>query len=141
MITTPHLAVDGIVEVLDAQGKVSGVVLIERRNPPHGWALPGGFVDVGERVETALVREMQEEISVRVDRLQLLGVYSDPQRDPRGHTVAIVYVCQTSDAPIAADDAKHLSIFPIGHWPSTLAFDHADILQDYLDWRNSQPAD
>ncbi|MDX1294939.1 MAG: NUDIX hydrolase, partial [Sulfurimonadaceae bacterium] len=94
MIQTPYLTVDGIIELYNADEQLVGVVLIERKNPPHGWALPGGFVDVGETVEAALVREMKEETSLDVEIVSLQGVYSDPARDPRFHTASVVYRCK-----------------------------------------------
>ena len=133
MIKTPYVAVDGIIELCDDAGKVEGVVLIERKNPPYGWALPGGFVDIGETVEAALLREMKEETSLDVEILSMVGVYSDPSRDPRFHTVSIVYRCRATGVPRAADDAKNLRIVP-SHALSEaeLLFDHSRIVSDYL---------
>jgi 8-oxo-dGTP diphosphatase len=122
---TPLLTVDVVIE-LDG----GGIVLIERRNPPPGWAFPGGFVDVGETVERAAVREAKEETGLDVDLVELLGVYSDPSRDSRFHTVSVVYVGRASGTPHAADDAKNVGVFP-PHSPPPLAFDHARILADY----------
>ncbi len=122
---TPLLTVDVVIE-LDG----GGIVLIERRNPPPGWAFPGGFVDVGETVERAAVREAKEETGLDVELVELLGVYSDPSRDSRFHTVSIVYVGRASGTPHAADDAKNVGVFP-PHAPPALAFDHARILADY----------
>jgi len=107
-------------------------VLIERRNFPFGWALPGGFVDVGERVEDAAVRELREETTLEVELRALLGVYSRPDRDPRGHTVTMVYVGRAHGEPRAADDAKGIGLFAPAEPPAPLAFDHAEILADYL---------
>lgn len=133
---TPYLTTDGIVEVY-RNGEFRGIVLIERKNPPHGLALPGGFVDRGERVEAALVREMQEETGLEVRIKRLLGVYSDPDRDPRFHTVSVVYVAEAEGEPKGADDAKRADIYPIEKIPmEKLVFDHARILEDYLQSRD-----
>jgi len=133
MIKTPLLAVDGIVEITDANGEFQGIVLIERKNPPLGLALPGGFVDIGERVEEAVIREMKEELCLDVAIRSLLGVYSDPARDARGHTVSIVYICRSSGTPVGADDAKKATVYPLDALPlDQLVFDHAAILNDYL---------
>jgi 8-oxo-dGTP diphosphatase len=121
----PPLAADVIVEV----GNL--IVLIERRNFPFGWAIPGGFVDFGETVEQAAVREAREETSLEVELHALLGVYSRPERDPRGQTVTVVYIGRAAGAPAAADDAKNVGLFDPANPPSPLAFDHADILTDY----------
>ncbi|MFH1539722.1 MAG: NUDIX hydrolase [bacterium] len=110
------------------------VVLIERKNPPFQgmWALPGGFVDVGETVEAAAVREAKEETSLDVELLDLIGVYSDPARDPRGHTVSVAYLAKpTGGAPRAADDAASLKFFPPDEIPA-LAFDHVLIIEKAL---------
>jgi 8-oxo-dGTP diphosphatase len=130
---TPLLAADAIVELSDRPGRP--IVLIERRNPPYGWAIPGGFVDVGERVERAAVREAREEIGLDVTLATLLGIYSDPARDPRGHTVTAVYVAEAQGEPRAQDDALDLRVFPVDALPEGLAFDHAQVLADYLLWR------
>lgn len=109
-----------------------GIVLIERRNPPYGWALPGGFVDYGETLEQAAVREAREETSLEIAGLRLLGCYSDPARDSRMHTITTVFVAQGSGTPCAADDAAKLRLFSADDLPTNLCFDHASILQDYL---------
>lgn len=125
---TPAVAVDVVIELLDVPGRP--IVLIERRHPPPGWALPGGFVDVGETVEAAARREMREETGLEVVLTRLLGVYSDPARDPRGHTVGIVYVGEAHGTPVAGDDAGRVrAVAPDA--PPPLAFDHARILADY----------
>lgn len=109
----------------------SGIVLIERRNEPFGWALPGGFVDYGESLESAAVREAREETSLEVSNLRLLGCYSDPARDERMHTISTVYIATGHGIPIAADDALNLAIFRLDSLPQRLCFDHARILTDY----------
>jgi ADP-ribose pyrophosphatase YjhB (NUDIX family) len=109
-----------------------GIVLIKRKNPPFGWALPGGFVDYGESVEQAAVREAREETSLDVSNLKLLGVYSAPDRDPRYHTISTVFVADSMGTPKAGDDASELQVFVREDLPSALAFDHGKILQDFF---------
>ena len=128
---TPALAVDTIIEMVDRPGRP--IVLIERRNPPHGWAIPGGFVDVGETLEAAAVREAREETSLHVRLKCLLGIYSDPARDPRGHTVTPVYIAEARGEPRAADDARHVALYRPEGCPR-LAFDHDRIIADYLNF-------
>ena len=136
---TPLLTVDIIVELTDRPGKP--IVLIERRYPPLGWALPGGFVDVGETLEQAAVREAREEISLPVSLKFLLGCYSDPARDMRGHTVSAVYIAEATGMPVAADDASKVEVFPVSGLPDRLAFDHDRILHDYLHYlKTGEPA-
>lgn len=131
-VKTPHLSVDGIIE-LYKEGRFKGIVLIERLNPPLGLAIPGGFVDIGESVETAVVREMKEETDLDVNIEYLLGVYSDPGRDPRFHTASIVYVCKAEGEPRGLDDAKEAIVYTREEIPfDKLVFDHAKILNDYL---------
>lgn len=130
---TPPVAADVIVELIDRPGRP--IVLIERRNPPPGWAIPGGFVDIGETVEAAAVREAREETSLDVRLTALLGVYSDPGRDPRGHTVSVVYVAEAQGEPRAQDDARALDVFSPDRLPANLAFDHPRILADYRAFR------
>jgi 8-oxo-dGTP diphosphatase len=130
---TPALTTDIIIELKDRPDVP--IVLIRRKNPPHGWALPGGFVDVGESLEHAAVREAEEETALRVTLKLLLGCYSDPTRDPRGHTASAVYVAEAVGEPRAQDDAAGVAIFSPDGLPSPLAFDHARILRDYLIWR------
>ena len=131
---TPLLTVDIVIEMLDQPGQP--IVLIERKHPPCGWALPGGFVDVGERLEQAAIREAREETSLSVQLIALLGCYSDPMRDERGHTVSAVYVATASGVARARDDAKNLDFFSPGEYPE-LAFDHAQIIEDYLHYRRT----
>ena len=132
---TPLLAADAIIELADLPGRP--IVLIERANPPYGWAIPGGFVDVGEIVEHAAVREAREEVGLDVNVTALLGIYSDPARDTRGHTVTAVYVAEASGTPVAADDAKNCQIFSLDALPEPLAFDHAQVLADYQKFRET----
>lgn len=130
---TPYLTTDGIVEIYDKDETFLGIVLIERKNAPLGLALPGGFVDVGESVEEAVVREMKEEISLDVSIVKLLGVYSDPQRDSRFHTASVTYVCKAYGEPKGADDAKEATLYTLSELPmDKLVFDHKKILEDYL---------
>jgi 8-oxo-dGTP diphosphatase len=129
---TPSLTVDVIIEMRDRPERP--IVLIERKYPPYGWALPGGFVDVGERLEQAAIREAREETSLEVQLLALLGCYSDPQRDSRGPTVGVVYVGGATGEAKAQDDACNLDLFDPLNCPG-LAFDHGLIVQDYLRYR------
>ena len=133
--TTPLIAADTIIELTDKPNRP--IVLIERKNPPYGWAIPGGFVDVGEILEIAAIREAKEEVCLDVKLKALLGMYSDPKRDDRGHTVTAVYVAQATGEPIAADDAKNLALFDINNLPEILAFDHAQVLEDYKKFRET----
>jgi len=123
----PFPTVDIIIEM--GKGRI---VLIKRKNPPFGWALPGGFVDYGESLESAAVREAEEETSLKVELLYQLGAYSDPQRDPRQHNISVVFVARAAGEPRAADDAAGVGIFDTDSLPETLAFDHGKILQDYF---------
>lgn len=132
---TPALTVDIVIELVDRPGRP--IVLIERRFPPLGWALPGGFVDVGEAVEPAAVREALEETALAVTLKTLLGVYSDPARDPRRHTASAVYVAHAHGEPRAQDDAKNVGIFSLDRLPEVLCFDHARILADYRVYRQT----
>jgi len=129
---TPLIAADIIIELLDQPGRP--IVLIERRNPPHGWAIPGGFVDVGETLEHAAIREAEEETGLVVRLKALLGNYSDPARDPRGHTVTAVYIGEAYGRPRAGDDAGKAEAFdPLT--PPQLVFDHGIVLGDYRRYR------
>ncbi len=119
--------------IYDPNNRQKGVVLIERVNAPHGFALPGGFIDEGESVEHAAVREMLEETNLQVELEGLLGVYSAPDRDPRFHTMSVVFVGKACnpEALQAGDDAQHAAFYALDALPK-LAFDHAKILQDYM---------
>ena len=132
---TPLLATDVIIELHDRPGRP--IVLIERKHEPLGWALPGGFVEVGESVENAIVREAAEETNLEISLVTLLGVYSDPDRDPRGHCVSVVYVASAAGDPVAMDDAAAVRVYDPAKLPRQLAFDHARILEDYRAYRKS----
>ena len=123
----PLPTVDIIIEV------EGGVVLIRRKNPPYGWALPGGFVDYGESLETAAIREAREETSLDVELMCQLGAYSEPDRDPRHHTLSVVFIAKAKGLPQAADDAVETGIFKKDTLPDKLAFDHGRILRDYFE--------
>ena len=107
------------------------VVLIRRKNPPHGWALPGGFVDYGERLEDAAVREAKEETGLDVTLSRQFHTYSDPSRDARHHTITTVYLGSAEGTPVGADDAAEARVFALDALPSPLCFDHGDILEDW----------
>lgn len=132
---TPPIAADVIIELTDADGPA--IVLIERRNPPPGWALPGGFMDPGESIEHTAVREALEETGLAVELRTLLGVYSHPERDPRGQTVSAVFVARATGTPVGGDDAARAAVFPLDELPPGLAFDHGEILADYRRYRES----
>jgi 8-oxo-dGTP diphosphatase len=128
----PVPTVDIIIE-LDS----GGIVLIRRKNPPPGWALPGGFIDYGESAEEAAVREALEETSLRVQLVEQFQVYSDPKRDPRKHTLAVVFIAKAEGTPQGADDALEAVVFDEQTLPSPLAFDHAKILHDYFTYKRT----
>src|SRR5262245_9283779 len=130
---TPLLTVDIVIELHDRPGRP--IVLIERKHEPLGWALPGGFVDIGESVEDAAVREAAEETNLRIELVQLLGVYSHPKRDPPGHTESVVFAA--AGTPQAMDDAAALKTYAVTELPTALAFDHAKILADYRTYRDT----
>jgi 8-oxo-dGTP diphosphatase len=129
----PAPTVDIIIEIEDASmpPRVTGVVLIRRKNPPFGWAIPGGFVDYGETLEAAAVREAREETGLAVSLVRQFHAYSDPARDPRKHTISTVFIARARGIPVGADDAAEARVFPVDALPEPLAFDHADILRDY----------
>jgi 8-oxo-dGTP diphosphatase len=131
---TPEIAADIVIELEDRPGRP--IVVIRRAHPPLGHALPGGFVDIGETVEHAAVREAREETGLDVRLVALLGVYSDPARDPRGHTVAIVYVATARGEPVAGDDAAGIIVTDPEAAPPLVA-DHDRIVADYVAWRRA----
>jgi ADP-ribose pyrophosphatase YjhB (NUDIX family) len=122
----PFPTVDIIIEIDDR------IILIRRKNPPYGWALPGGFVDYGESLEQAAIREAKEETSLDVQLTSLLGAYSEPNRDPRQHTISTVFRAKAQGIPKAGDDAKDIGLFSKDNLPENLAFDHSLILKDYF---------
>lgn len=130
----PAPTVDIIIELTDRPHRP--IILIERRNPPYGWAIPGGFIDYGEAAETAAVREALEETALQVELIEQFQVYSDPNRDPRQHTLSIVFIATAAGEPQAQDDAKNIGIFEPWQLPKVLCFDHDRILQDYWRYRN-----
>ncbi len=130
----PVPTVDIIIELLDRPHRP--IVLVERRNPPLGWAIPGGFVDYGETLETASRREAKEETGLSVTLIDQLYVYSDPQRDPRQHTLSVVFIATAIGEPVAQDDALRVGIFEPWNLPQSLCFDHDRVLADYLQYRH-----
>lgn len=149
---TPKVTVDIIIEVLDWEPVLTsdrerrlisphvlpGIVLIERHNPPQGMALPGGFVDVGERAIDAAVREALEETTLRVTNIKQFHTYTSPGRDPRGHGVTIVYIAQAIGMPKGEDDAKSAYVMDpldLKGLVRDLCFDHAQIIADYINYR------
>jgi len=123
----PYPTVDIIIEMGNG-----GIVLIKRKNPPFGWALPGGFVDYGESLEDAAIREAREETSLDITLTSQFHTYSDPQRDPRKHTISTVYLATADGTPVAADDAQEIGIFTKENLPLPLAFDHGKIVTGYF---------
>lgn len=118
--------------IIEFQG---GVILIKRKSPPEGWALPGGFVDYGETLESAALREAKEETGLDIELIKQFHTYSDPGRDARHHTITTVYIAKAYDSPIAGDDAKEAGIFKKETLPEQIAFDHREILNDYFTGR------
>jgi ADP-ribose pyrophosphatase YjhB (NUDIX family) len=127
----PFPTVDILIEI------GGGIVLIERKNPPHGWAIPGGFVDYGESLEQAAVREAKEETSLDVTLVEQFHTYSDPKRDPRHHTVSTVFIATAEGTPRGEDDAKAARIFREDDLPAPIVFDHAQILRDYFRYKKT----
>ncbi len=123
----PFPTVDVIIEMTSG-----GLILIKRKNIPFGWALPGGFVDYGESLESAAIREAKEETNLKISLQYQLGAYSEPSRDPRQHTISVVFVATAAGTPKAGDDAGDVGIFEKGSLPKKLAFDHHKILTDYF---------
>lgn len=122
----PFPTVDIIIETNN------GIVLIDRRNPPYGWALPGGFVDYGESLESAAIREAKEETTMDVELVSQFGAYSDPERDPRHHTISFVFIAKAEGLPVGSDDALKAEIFTLETLPENMAFDHRRICMDYF---------
>ena len=129
----PIPTVDIIIELIDQPNRP--IILIERKNIPYGWALPGGFVDYGETVENAASREAQEEVSLSVNLIEQFHVYSNPNRDERKHTMSIVFIATATGKPQAADDAQNVQVFDLWELPKNLCFDHDKILADYQNYR------
>lgn len=126
----PLVTVDIIIEVANR------IVLIKRVNPPHGWALPGGFVDYGESLESSAAREAKEETSLDIRLKEQFHTYSAPDRDPRHHTITTVFIATATGTPIAADDAAKAELFDRNNLPQPLVFDHGKILTDYFAYKN-----
>ncbi|MCG2678078.1 NUDIX hydrolase [bacterium] len=131
MKKTPRITADIIIELEDR-----GIVLIKRKNPPVGWALPGGFLDYGESLEDCAIREAKEETSLDIELKGQFHTYSTLDRDPRWHTVTMVFVATSSGAPKAATDASEIGVFKRGEIPEDLVFDHNKILEDYFKWKD-----
>ncbi len=125
--SNPVPTVDIIIEF-----EQKGIILIERANSPYGWAIPGGFVDYGESLEQAAIREALEETSLEIQLIGQFHTYSDPTRDPRFHTISTVFVAKACGIPKAQDDAKNIGIFGENELPKSLVFDHLQILKDYF---------
>ncbi len=133
----PIPTVDLIIE-MQGENSLQGIVLIKRKYPPYGWALPGGFVDYGETLEQAAVREAKEETSLDVQLVCQMHTYSDPHRDPRKHTISTVFIARAKGKPVAQDDALEIGIFTRENLNFPLAFDHQKILEDYFKRKSSK---
>jgi ADP-ribose pyrophosphatase YjhB (NUDIX family) len=131
--SNPVPTIDVIIEILDEGGE-NGIVLIHRKNDPKAWALPGGFLDYGETLEQAAVREAREETGLEIEAAEQFHTYSDPRRDPRRHTISTVFTARARGKPRAGDDAERAGIFGEENLPLPLAFDHEQILRDYFRW-------
>ena len=129
---TPLITVDAIIEL-----KEGSIVLVDRKYPPLGWAIPGGFVDPGESLAQAVRREALEETSLHVEVISIFHVYSKPWRDPRGDTVSIIYYCRAEGSPEGGDDAARAVAFDPDDLPELIAFDHRMILQQFLRWKRT----
>jgi 8-oxo-dGTP diphosphatase len=130
----PKPTVDVLIEL---DGRPGTLVLIERANEPHGWALPGGFVDEGEWLADAAVREAKEETGLDVELVELFHVYSDPARDTRQHTISTVFIARAAGEPVGGDDAASARVTPVDALPGPLVFDHGTIVADYVRYRAS----
>jgi 8-oxo-dGTP diphosphatase len=130
----PVPTVDIIIELIDRPHRP--IILIERQNSPYGWAIPGGFIDYGELAEVAARREAEEETGLSVELVEQFHVYSDPSRDPRQHTMSVVFLATATGEPKAGDDAKEVGIFESWRIPDQLCFDHDRILRDYWQYRH-----
>ncbi len=128
----PTPTVDVLIEL---DGRPGTVVMIERRNEPQGWAIPGGFVDYGETLAAAAVREAKEETGLDVELTELFHCYSEPSRDPRGHTVSTVFLARAAGTPTGADDAAVAAVYALDALPAGIVFDHGTILTDYAAYR------
>ena len=128
-LRNPIPTVDIIIEY------IKGIVLIKRKNPPEGWALPGGFVDYGESLEAAAAREAKEETGLEVELVRQFHTYSDPKRDPRHHTITTVFIAKANGKAVAGDDAQEIGIFRKDNLPEQIVFDHRDIINEYFTGR------
>jgi 8-oxo-dGTP diphosphatase len=122
--------------IIEVEGRSRSVVLVRRKNEPLGWALPGGFVDYGETVEAAAAREAHEETGLTLSELRQFGAYSDPRRDPRGHTLSVVFIAKAVGSPKGGDDAAVARVFSEDNLPEDIVFDHRTIIEDYFKARS-----